>query len=58
MINRRKIYDYCECEKVTDTYIDDDNEFSHWEVCCKCDKEIEGTRKYFNHYDGEDHDED
>lgn len=33
-------------------------EWGWWDVCCKCGKEIEDSFHYYNHFDGEDHDED
>ena len=32
-------------------------EFGYWDVCCDCGKPLEDGFHYFNHYDGEDHDD-
>lgn len=48
--------DYCKCEEnlsIT-TALD---EFGYWYVCCNCGKPLEGEFHYYNHYDGEDHDD-
>ena len=53
--------EYCTCKfekgETVEVYIDDDDEWGWWDVCCKCGKEIEGTYTPFNHFDGEDHDD-
>lgn len=51
-----KKIEYCDCENCSSVYTDDD-EWGHWDVCCTCNKPIEGTYVYYNHYDGEDHEE-
>lgn len=48
--------DYCKCNTVTCvTSVEDDE--GYWIVCCNCDKPLEGDFHYYNHYDGEDHDD-
>ena len=34
-----------------------DDEWGYWYVCCTCGRRIEGEYHYYNHYDGEDHDD-
>ena len=46
--------EYCKCNEAF-TVVTDDDEWGEWDVCTNCGKEIEGTYKEFNHYDGEDH---
>ena len=31
------------------------NDFGYWYVCNNCNKPIDETFVYFNHFDGEDH---
>lgn len=50
--------DFCTCEDlggVTTGYEDD---FGYWDVCASCNKKIVDGHHYYNHYDGEDHDDD
>lgn len=46
--------EYCRCEKIKSvhTHID---EWGQWDVCDVCNKTIEFSYQYFDHYDGEDH---
>jgi len=46
--------EFCRCKDIKSIYTDIDD-WGQWYVCNKCNKPIEGTYKYFNHYDGEDH---
>lgn len=46
--------EYCTCEKCTQTYTVTDD-FAQWDVCSNCNKPIEDTYEYLDHYDGEDH---
>ena len=47
--------DYCKCNhRVITTELE---EFGYWDVCCECGKPIEQGYHYYNHYDGEDHEE-
>lgn len=46
--------EYCKCENLSGDYSRHDD-FGHWSVCKDCDKVIEDSYEYFNHYDGEDH---
>lgn len=34
-----------------------EDEWGYWDVCCDCDKPLEDGFHYYNHYDGEDHDD-
>jgi len=45
---------YCKCEKIKSVHTDTD-EWGQWDVCDVCNKTIEFSYQYFNHYDGEDH---
>ena len=48
--------DYCTCgASCAATGFEDD--FGYWYVCTFCNKKIEGEHHYYNHYDGEDHDD-
>lgn len=48
--------DYCKCENVK-SITTKECEFGYWEICCQCGKRIEDGFHYYNHYDGEDHDD-
>ncbi len=48
---------YCTCTGVTDTTRGFEDENGYWDVCCSCGKKIEDEHHYYNHYDGEDHDD-
>ncbi|WP_205447899.1 hypothetical protein [Clostridium botulinum] len=48
---------FCTCsrsEGITSGYEDD---WGFWDVCVSCGKKIEDGYHYYNHYDGEDHDD-
>lgn len=49
--------DYCKCKelKLVTTGFEDD--FGYRDVCCECGKKLEDGYHYYNHYDGEDHEE-
>ncbi len=48
--------EYCTCKNSTSiTSVTD--EFGYWDVCCDCGKPIEDGFHYYNHFDGEDHDD-
>lgn len=32
-------------------------EWGYYDVCCECGKPLEDGFHYYNHYDGEDHDD-
>jgi hypothetical protein len=48
---------YCECKGrpcITSGHEDD---WGYWDVCVKCGRRIENGYHYYNHYDGEDHED-
>ncbi len=49
--------EYCECESLESVTTGYENDFGYWDVCAKCGKKIEDGFHYYNHYDGEDHDD-
>lgn len=50
--------DYCKCQNITSvTSEEDDAGFGYWDICCSCGKRLEDGHHYYNHYDGEDHDD-
>lgn len=58
---RRVIYreseGFCTCtskEPITSGYEDD---WGYWDVCTQCGKRIEDGYHFYNHSDGEDHDD-
>lgn len=56
MSNENK--EYCQCKRITSITTEDDGEgFGYWDVCCTCGKHIEDGYHYYNHYDGEDHED-
>ena len=50
-------YDYCQCKGIPSITSGFEDDFGYWDVCCKCGKLLEGGYHYYNHYDGEDHDD-
>ena len=34
-----------------------EDDFGYWVVCTKCRRKLEGGHHYYNHYDGEDHED-
>lgn len=50
-------YDYCKCKGIPSITSGFEDDFGYWDVCCKCGKRLEGGHHYYNHYDGEDHDD-
>ena len=50
--------DFCKCLGVSTMYSDtESSDFGYWDVCGSCNKKIEDGFHYYNHYDGEDHDD-
>ena len=47
---------YCKCQQRQRPSTENE-EFGYWEVCCVCKKPLEDGFHYYNHYDGEDHDD-
>ena len=49
---------YCICKKLRSITSDtESSEFGYWDTCCICGKHLEDGFHYYNHYDGEDHDD-
>ena len=48
--------DYCKCEH-SSSIASQVGEFGYWDICCDCGKLLEDGFHYYNHYDGEDHDD-
>lgn len=48
--------DYCKCKHIK-SITTEEEDFGYWDVCCQCGKRIENGFHYYNHYDGEDHDD-
>lgn len=46
---------YCRCEKPV--IATKNGQFGYQEYCTKCGKDIEDGFHYYNHYDGQDHDD-
>lgn len=50
--------EYCVCKKLRSITSDtESSEFGYWDTCCICGKHLEYGFHYYNHYDGEDHDD-
>lgn len=50
--------DFCKCLGVSTMYSDtESSDFGYWDVCGVCNKKIKDGFHYYNHYDGEDHDD-
>lgn len=47
---------YCKCEQQQSITVENE-EFGYWYVCSACGKPLEDGFHYYNHYDGEDHDD-
>lgn len=45
---------YCQCKNISKV-TSDFNDFCEYDICCTCGKIIEGSERFLNHYDGEDH---
>lgn len=54
MVDEKK--DFCKCQSVT-AITSEEGEFGYWDICCTCGKPLEDGYHYYNHYDGEDHDD-
>lgn len=48
--------DFCKC-KHSSSITSVTGEWGYWDVCCDCNKPLEDGFHYYNHYDGEDHDD-
>ena len=50
---------YCKCKFLKSITSDtESSDFGYWDTCCVCGKHLDGGFHYYNHYDGEDHEED
>lgn len=49
--------DYCKCKELKSVTTGFEDDFGYWDVCCVCGKKIEDGHHYYDHYDGEDHEE-
>ena len=49
--------EFCQCKRRTSRTSGYDDEWGYWYVCCTCGRRIEEEYHYYNHYDGEDHDD-
>lgn len=50
--------EYCTCGCTKGVTSDtESSEFGYWDICCNCGKRLEDGFHYYNHYDGEDHDD-
>mgnify|MGYP002562591201 FL=1 len=47
---------YCKCKQRQSITIET-KEFGYWYICTACGKPLEDGFHYYNHYDGEDHDD-
>lgn len=48
--------DFCKCANLS-SVTSEISEFGYYDVCCTCGKPLENGFHYYNHYDGEDHDD-
>lgn len=49
---------FCKCKSPHGSSVDtESSEWGYWDVCDKCGLRIEDNFYYYNHYDGEDHDD-
>lgn len=56
--NNKQDNEYCECGVVASMYADtESSDFGYWDLCSKCNKKIRDSFHYYDHYDGEDHDD-
>lgn len=49
--------EYCSCNMDKGITIGFESDWGYWDVCISCDKKLEDGFHYYNHYDGEDHDD-
>lgn len=50
-------YEYCNCGAHTSITSGFEDDWGYWDVCTNCGKRIEDGHHFYNHYDGEDHEE-
>jgi hypothetical protein len=48
--------DYCKCLN-SSSVTSELGDWGYWLICCDCGKRLEDSFHYYNHYDGEDHDD-
>lgn len=52
------LHNFCKCKYPHGNSVDTEtSEFGYWFVCNECGLRIEDDFHYYNHYDGEDHDD-
>ena len=49
--------EYCTCQRCRSVTAGYEDDFGYWDVCFSCGKKLEAGHHYYNHYDGEDHDD-
>lgn len=49
--------EYCTCSNPSSITTGFEDSCGYWDVCHDCGKRIEDGYHYYNHYDGEDHDD-
>lgn len=50
-------YQYCTCGTCSSITAGFEDDWGYWDVCTSCGKRIDGGHHFYNHYDGEDHEE-
>lgn len=48
--------EFCTCGRCT-AITSEEGEFGYWDICYNCRKPLKNGYHYYNHYDGEDHDD-
>jgi len=48
---------FCKCKSQSLITTDYEDSFGYWDVCCICGKCLENGYHYYNHFDGEDHED-
>lgn len=55
---KKEINEFCTCGNITGTCSDTkSSSLGYWDICANCNKKIEDEFHYYNHYDGQDHDD-
>lgn len=49
--------DYCICKDPKESTTGFEDDWGYWYVCTSCKKKLEDEYHYYNHYDGEDHED-
>lgn len=56
--NKELKEEYCTCNAIyPETSDTESSDFGYWDICTNCGKKKEDSFHYYNHYDGEDHDD-